>query len=1484
MGYKMDIPTLSVNEVYTLTFEYEGEDTIQLTVGDLTLETTDRRVVFTTTSPVNYIESNVKLENLDLYEGYYESDDQDGEYIQESYIEGKTEIIDNVMKCVKSPKIVSKEEPNNLLHMKEWSSTLSGGTAHSKDGKIYFSGLFTTMAYFDLLNGGERKNNCYFEAGTYHLTSHLKSLSPARNDEMHFGIGYTLEDGTSGQMILSTKIGGMVDEVYTRIIEATTPIVELYLNVLSFSFSDTDDDDKSYLYIDGISLSKDQAVSPNSNYSVVTTPNDLELYGWKDSKGTWVKDKLDLTTGTYYQYYDMWDLATLLSQTKPQSGFSYNADIGMVSVQWNLGYTHPSGTVWKGQGGFSALIGDYFEYGYGNTNLQQKTSPYIGFFNQYLYFGGMSYSEIFNGVTITNDGTRLDTNEATSALIKFVTDNNLRIGLPLNTPKTKQLDIKPLKSYRNGSITTSSQQLAPTLITTLPVSNKFTQTNLTTGSTYNIHFDGTATSLNCGGTIVDSPTSPCQVRCGDTTTLTIEGEVSNVKVLETSVQNEVGSVVGTTDVELTKLVTAKYENLAENFKIIESRNVGIIENEDDSITITATTLGSTSWAKVEIGTGELYPQGVSLVHVEFDIDMPEDNLMAIVYLHNNVRRTSYDYRCLKLTNDTASICQGMEESKIYFANYVTKGHFSKLLYVDNTTNKKMMQFRIGVGASNCNPTDYVVTDTYAKEGDVGAYTVCGAKGMTISNIRMRIIEHHPSATSLSDVTSSLRTNNGQTVIWKDMGMQMSQKVCDLETPIKLRSLGNIYDSYDLVTGILTKRIGVSETDGSYTALSSPIKSEVPAGQPFTNIITSTFPVKFSSFRDFAGDFKQNTTYTIFLDVAIVTGSPQVGILRNGSSWAGGSPISYNVGLNKFVLKTDSSSKLALRVRGTSVTLNGIVVLEGDYMHFDFIKYFEGRKYIHEIPQLYKDGQIKVYSDSDIYPTTVISGQSTNNYVVKHLNTSANYTIRYEGNSESVTFGGNPYTATSNIVIKSGGLNDSLTFDNSSVDKVMLFEGDVTEQDIFYSNGRQLVEFEGLLIQNGSNLFNANNCEKYTGSNNDDVITIDFIPAIPNETIYCNYTQGTNAYSWLIEYDENMVQTRRTEYCGQGYSRKAITLQANTQYIKITARRIYTSQVMINRGNDYLPYEAPVSPYKITHFQLPQSMPLNKIHKESGMGYDFWYDTLNTHVDPTVGTVWDSYNPITGKYIQRIGVYHMCGADSENYIDNLSETMYVIDDNSLPLPRKRPYKDVHSASLIDVDGIPYTTSAGFNDKDIVVSWMNLDNIGINLPREHTGSVFGKDALKQWLRENPITLYYELETPIVTQLDPIQIPIFENGKCYLMTKGGALFPILEYSLPTTNRYSTSMWNVGSPITQRNATEIYIDGSTTPTTPTETMTFTKEQLSSGSIVINDNGDGLMVLNGDYTGRDIPYFTGMRSVESIEIETTGSSDQPLFGKGGRR
>ena len=68
----------------------------------------------------------------------------------------------------------------------------------------------------------------------------------------------------------------------------------------------------------------------------------------------------------------------------------------------------------------------------------------------------------------------------------------------------------------------------------------------------------------------------------------------------------------------------------------------------------------------------------------------------------------------------------------------------------------------------------------------------------------------------------------------------------------------------------------------------------------------------------------------------------------------------------------------------------------------------------------------------------------------------------------------------------------------------------------------------------------------------------------------------------------------------------------------------------------------------------------------------------------------------------------------------------------------------------------------------------------------------------------------------------------------------------------------------------------------TPTEILTLAESHLLSGYIIII--GENPMLIKGDYTGRDIPYFTGTRSVEAIEIETTPSPDQPLFGKGGRK
>lgn len=136
-------------------------------------------------------------------------------------------------------------------------------------------------------------------------------------------------------------------------------------------------------------------------------------------------------------------------------------------------------------------------------------------------------------------------------------------------------------------------------------------------------------------------------------------------------------------------------------------------------------------------------------------------------------------------------------------------------------------------------------------------------------------------------------------------------------------------------------------------------------------------------------------------------------------------------------------------------------------------------------------------------------------------------------------------------------------------------------------------------------------------------------------------------------------------------------------------------------------------------------------------------------------------------------------------------------------------------------------------------------------------------------NNYSTYSALETPVVTYREPKQPYALNNCVAKIGTSTNTVYPKVTYSMQSKNVYDTTRWGIGRTLTQRNIAQMFLNGSTTPLIPTETMTFTKQQLSSGTIVLNSNGKDIVVVNEDYTGRDIPYFEGMRSVESLEISS---------------
>ena len=1250
---------------------------------------------------------------------------------------------------------------------------------------------------------------------------------------------------------------------------------------------------------------------------VVTTPDDLELYGLSD-----VQDTLDLTTGTYTQRVKKWNLA--------EEGYTF---LRVVTNQEAQGYVR---------------------FDFRQPQLGSSGNPTC-ILNKATHINNLGLPNLTEKVCVNNLGRclgvaannaflmlKLKTTDVTSydktGLDEWVQANDFTIyynavfssiSSSIKT-ETYQVNINPLKSYRNGSITTSSQQLTPTLKTTLPISNKFTTTNLTSGSTYNVYFDGTATKLDAGGTIITSPVSPCEVECGGTS-LTIEGtDIQNVRVIETTIKNEVGSVCGKTDVELSKVITSDLEVITNDIEFnagtMTNGNVYEIDNELGTIN----TKGGHSWGAGSFTSNKTYPKGFSLLHVEFDVDMPSDNLMAIINFNNNVGNTYYNFRDLTLDNDTATIAQGQTSGTgVKYSSIVTKGHFSRLVYC--FSSQGTIKLDINTGSSGM-----ITSSGNSAEGSTSGYTACASNGITISNFKIKVIENYPDTTNSSQITSSLRTDDGLTVIWQDMDMSIGQSISTLEQPIKLRSLGTTYDSYNPVSGELTKRIGVSETDGSYSVLSSPIVTKIVDSKLYRNIFDvngevknwNSTPTVNGNEMTFTGTYFTavrvpkliiGKTYTLFYEfvtggrIIVLSDYTNQNSVITGTDTGGTWLSAGSKGVKTFMHTGVSGNGAVLFYANSSgTTYKNIMIVEGTFDNYEELPYFENEVVItydnikDNIPHLYTNGQVKVYSDSEVYPTTILNGQSTNNYEINELNKSNNYTIRYDGTCESINLNGKSNEQGTNRIVKtSTNGSGNLTFvnDNGDIDNVLLVQNDVREQEINHFTGLQTVEVSRMLIENQRNMWWNDWITPSEYGASWQVDSPEFISVQPGETIYV--VANNNSYTSLFEFDENYNIVNQGKDLilsneanpkpidlGNGYYKNYRVLSENTRYIKFTipagtastakseTRWSIISFTRADIGN--VPLYTNDTPYRGSIINLPQPVQLNSLPD---------------------GTC-DTYNPITGEYVQNVGYFVLDDtfASSWKIVKTKDGKPIAQRDLSTQEPNYSTLVKDYSFpnALYDyqtgkkaIANIPLVYSIDHTSLNVVTPSLYGDTYFENhfirialpfTPNDLDQWNYSYTQVNDWLRENPIHIVYKRTEPITTQLTPINIPTFEGGTLQLVTTDGKVFPMIEYSMPTNNRYDTSSWEAGAVYTQRNMTEVYFNDSTTPMTPTETTTLTTDHISSGSIILNDNGNGLIVLKGNYTGRDIPYFTGMRSVEAIEVETTPSPDQPIFGKGGRK
>lgn len=154
---------------------------------------------------------------------------------------------------------------------------------------------------------------------------------------------------------------------------------------------------------------------------------------------------------------------------------------------------------------------------------------------------------------------------------------------------------------------------------------------------------------------------------------------------------------------------------------------------------------------------------------------------------------------------------------------------------------------------------------------------------------------------------------------------------------------------------------------------------------------------------------------------------------------------------------------------------------------------------------------------------------------------------------------------------------------------------------------------------------------------------------------------------------------------------------------------------------------------------------------------------------------DTLNVRTGEYVQNIGETVLDGSDDENWNTNNTEGTTT---------------NRFISSTLQNSNVDQATGVGqyLCDKLKTEMWNQTSRLGLTINRQsvfiYNASIdYTASAIKQWLSQNPVTVQYELTTPIVKQVNVEGYPYaYENGHVLLESgsQEQSLTPTIEYSI--------------------------------------------------------------------------------------------------------
>ena len=250
----------------------------------------------------------------------------------------------------------------------------------------------------------------------------------------------------------------------------------------------------------------------------------------------------------------------------------------------------------------------------------------------------------------------------------------------------------------------------------------------------------------------------------------------------------------------------------------------------------------------------------------------------------------------------------------------------------------------------------------------------------------------------------------------------------------------------------------------------------------------------------------------------------------------------------------------------------------------------------------------------------------------------------------------------------------------------------------------------------------------------------------------------------------------------------------------------------------------------------------------------------------IGDIYDELNLETGELTQRIGEI-VLDRNKDWYKDNTYNYFTFAKNSSIP--------EHKGQGKIISDKIPIIKDI-YSDYGIKLGGNEVVQFKINGIEE-------LEDFKSYLDENPITVQYELATPIIKTINLEGKPSIDwEGDTYLHLENNTLYPQLDCEIESINYYEIPKLKANTLYTLRyvgEPTQCIFGGLTYKTENNMVLTsgssdnllyFDKEVREVRKVVL---------IEGDVRDRNFDYFEGIENLGAVEI-ITHKSDMSIFSK----